>query len=113
MQCPGCGIESKATVKLCRCGYSQGKLSKSTAKVQEGPGTELEKLIPGVFKTGGCGCQAYRDQMNRWGVTECRERRTEIIDYLQSQAARWKVPGFVSRPVLGVMIDKAIKACDG
>jgi hypothetical protein len=50
-----------------------------------GPGTELHNLIAelGITPTASCGCEAMRQQMNRWGVEGCRENRAEIMAHLQ------------------------------
>src|SRR4051812_48100525 len=52
-----------------------------------GPGTELEK----IFKAAGaksdlCAglCGEWRDKMNRWGVSGCREHRGEIIRHIRT-----------------------------
>ena len=51
-----------------------------------GPGTELQKIIPGFFDTKGCDCKSYSKKMNRWGVKGCREKFTEIVDYLVTKS---------------------------
>ncbi|KKK62536.1 hypothetical protein LCGC14_3003360 [marine sediment metagenome] len=77
---------------------------------QEGPGTELLKLLGAPVKVlrwvrwlrpvkewyrrrkktkKGCAgsCLAYARLMNAWGVDGCRARMDEIVDHLESQTA--------------------------
>lgn len=75
---------------------------------QEGPGTELKKLIerwlwwlskvPGLVRQldeATCRCDALRVAMNNWGVAGCRKRREFILDRAIENAhkafgfARW------------------------
>lgn len=53
-----------------------------------GPGTELMKLLEslGIKKKAGCGCAAKAEEMDRWGVAGCRQRREEIAGWLRENA---------------------------
>lgn len=52
----------------------------------EGPGTELKVLLASLGLTaGGCHCDERATQMNRWGVTGCRERFEEIVAWLREE----------------------------
>lgn len=53
-----------------------------------GPGTELMKLMNslGIKKKAGCGCAAKAEEMDRWGVAGCRQRREEIAGWLRENA---------------------------
>ena len=72
------------------------------------PGRELEKLIPNVFKSKGCGCGSYARKMDNWGVDGCRQNLEAIAGRLVSEAAKLKVPKFASVPVAKYWINKAI-----
>jgi hypothetical protein len=55
-----------------------------------GPGTELKALLAslGILTRPGCSCNAYADIMDRWGVTESRRRRAEVVGWLKAEAGR-------------------------
>jgi hypothetical protein len=63
--------------------------------VQEGPGTELKRLLEslGVHNVENCSCRERMEEMNRWGVAGCKERRNEIVDWMREGAPRfgWSV----------------------
>jgi hypothetical protein len=66
--------------------------------VEEGPGTELEKLI-GWLATSDCNCNARKFQMNAWGVRGCLDNLLVIIGWLTEEADKRKlvaryIPGF-------------------
>lgn len=58
----------------------------STAS-QAGPGSELKGLLSrlGLKTDKSCECDQYADQMDRWGVEGCRQRRAEIVEHLRQQ----------------------------
>ena len=62
-------------------------LSTPPTQNQEGPGTELKKILESLGITGsvGCDCNAKMNQMNAWGVKGCIEHRGEIIEWLRQQ----------------------------
>lgn len=92
-----------------------------------GPGTELAALIKQLGGTDepGCGCDAFREQMNRWGVDGCREHRPEIVAQLTASAAKWGMSDWLAggwkavtsglallldpRDPIGSLVDLAIK----
>lgn len=57
----------------------------SSLLTQEGPGTELKRLLEslGVGSVENCSCRARMEEMNRIGVAQCRERRDEIAGWLR------------------------------
>lgn len=63
-----------------------------------GPGTELASLIKQLGGTDehGCGCDAFREQMNRWGVDGCRDHRAEIVAQLAASAAKWGIGDWIA-----------------
>lgn len=86
------------------------ELRLATSRMVEGPGTELEKMIPKLY---GCGtCRSMRDKMNEWGVGECNERFEEIVNWLVEQAKNRKslvlFPEAITRPVAQGLVMKAI-----
>lgn len=54
--------------------------------IEEGPGTELHKLIAelGITPTASCGCEAMRQRMNAWRAEGCKSHREEILSHLQT-----------------------------
>lgn len=50
---------------------------------EEGPGTELKKLLKGFPQVQGCACNVRADQMNQWGVTGCLENLPTIVGWLK------------------------------
>lgn len=56
-----------------------------------GPGTELKGILAGLGIQPGrqCDCNARAVQMDRWGVSGCREHREEIIGWLRTNQGRW------------------------
>lgn len=59
-----------------------------------GPGTELKRLFrwAGIQDTGCGGCGGMAARMDRWGPVKCREHLDEIVDHLEKQAAKRKLP---------------------
>lgn len=62
------------------------KLSSKVNTPLGGPGTELEQIIPSIFKSKTCSCRNYARRMDRWGVEGCEQRFDEIVSHLCSQA---------------------------
>ncbi len=59
--------------------------------VGHGPGTELKAALKslGIEPTASCDCNSKAEQMDRWGVEGCRERREQIIGWLREGSDRW------------------------
>ena len=55
-----------------------------------GPGTELKLMFNelGVAVSPSCDCNYRAAEMDRWGVDGCRERRTEIVNWLDEAQAK-------------------------
>lgn len=76
-----------------RCGFNVGKIGGDASwrmncplgAGSPAPGTHLHLLISelGGKPTSGCGCTAYAQQMDSWGVEKCREQRAEIVEHLR------------------------------
>jgi hypothetical protein len=64
---------------------------KRTAKTsRKGPGSHLKAILAELGVTERiCGCNEYAAKMDKWGVEECRMRRPEIVEHLNS-AATWR-----------------------
>lgn len=56
-----------------------------------GPGTELAGLLHklGVNPHPACGCRKRMQQMDAWGVDECRTRRDEIVAWMREGAPKY------------------------
>jgi len=60
------------------------------APSQQGPGTELKRLLSrvGIYATANCACNARAAQMDRWGCDESEKRLDEIVGWLQEEHAK-------------------------
>jgi hypothetical protein len=63
-------------------------------EVQDGPGTELKKLLSkvGITASANCSCNARAAQMNAWGADESEKRIDEIVGWLREEATKRKLP---------------------
>ncbi|MCR4414632.1 MAG: phosphoribosyltransferase domain-containing protein, partial [Thermoguttaceae bacterium] len=81
-----------------------------------GPGTELHRLLDqwGIHGGDGCGCEAYARLMDAWGPEGCRQRRQEILDRLEEQAAKRPILGRLPfrRQAAGWLLDTAIRRAE-
>jgi hypothetical protein len=59
-----------------------------------GPGSSLKRLLSriGIVATGSCGCNSMAAQMDRGGPAWCREHIEEIVDVMQAEAEKRKLP---------------------
>lgn len=77
------------TLTCPRCGFVAGDASwRRNCPLGTGlpaPGTHLHLLISelGGKPTSGCGCAAYAQQMDSWGLEKCRKRKPEIVEHLR------------------------------
>lgn len=64
------------------------------AKQPAGPGSQLKALLAliGIKATPNCSCNAKAFQMDQWGPDECERRLPEILDWLQEESGRRKLP---------------------
>lgn len=97
MICSGCGVYIPLKIKklVCSCGVitTKSQYVDKPLKLPQGPGTELLKIIPELFKSNACGCYAYARKMDEWGVSGCEERFDEIVEHLLTQAAKLPLLG--------------------
>lgn len=76
-----------------------------------GPGTALAGLLRdlGLRWAKSCQCDQRAAQMNAWGIDGCRERRAEIVVWLNESAAQatWRqvLSAGVSAAVIGLAIN--------
>ena len=93
MKCEACGNDYPGITKrlFCSCGaktesaFVQPLRLAPAGKV----GTELAAIIPRIFrKSKTCGCQAYANLMDSWGIDGCIQRYDEIIATLVKRANR-------------------------
>lgn len=101
---------------------------KSPEPPKEGPGTELKALLKslGIEATEGCSCNKRMRLMDEWGVQGCRDRRAEIVAWLQEERDKRGWGAVLSAAVLGVsqglwlnpfdllgsLVDEAIKRAE-
>lgn len=98
-----CGFSTTVDVWpfRCVCGRSYASAAAKPTKVQreevreepapaEGPGTELKAMLLEIHAKPkiGCGCEKMAQDMNRWGVEGCRNRRATIVATLRANAAK-------------------------
>lgn len=81
-----------------------------------GPGTRLKALLAGPPfwigpDAGGCKCNERAALMDAWGVAGCKERRSEIVDWLTEQAVArgWPFAGIGAAWI----VDRAIALAAG
>lgn len=61
--------------------------------LQNGPGTELKKLISWFYSpTKKCKCDTRIQKMNSWGPDKCEQNMDTILRWLQHSASIAKVP---------------------
>lgn len=67
------------------------KLGQETlsSKLLYGPGTELLRMYEAVGVPTCEACKKLAQQMNNWGVAECRKRHKQIIDDIFPRAKEW------------------------
>lgn len=82
--------------KLCGCGQS---LKASL------------KLI-GIEASENCSCNARAAQMDVWGPDLCRENIETILDWLKEQAEGRQMGHLFVRPVVKLMVLRAIKSAE-
>jgi len=62
--------------------------------ISNGPGTELKRLLKrfGIAATEGCNCTSRAALMDRNGIDWCEANIEKIVDWLQEEATRRKLP---------------------
>ena len=72
-------VTGKDYVRLCR-----------KYRPQEGPGTELKKLLGmiGIKSKPTCSCNRRAEMMNHFGAAWCRKNIETIVDWLQEEATK-------------------------
>lgn len=100
VRCDVCGVSALPPCPV--CGSEQGK---QEPPVSHGPGSELAKIIPSIFKRKNCGCSDYAAKMDAWGVAGCIDRRDQIIQRLVTKSRL----GELARPVAIRWLDRAIR----
>lgn len=75
---------------------------------EEGPGTELKKLMSwfNLKDSQGCKCKQRAIQMNAWGPDKCEENMELILEWLREAAKQENV--FYSRAAAYVLVKTAI-----
>lgn len=57
--------------------------------IEIGPGAELTAIMTSLGLPHCQDCKDQAKEMNAWGVVECRERMTEIVDKIMPRAKKW------------------------
>ena len=85
-----------------------GHLLAETPTIEEGPGTELKKLLSWFYSpTKKCNCSTRIQKMNKWGPNECEKRIETIMRWMKHSARINNVPYF--ELAVKLVIRKAIK----
>jgi len=76
-----------------------------------GPGTELKALLAkwGIVETGGCNCRAMARKMDTWGVDGCEEHMDEILDHMEAEATKRRLPIPFRRSLTKLLVNRAIR----
>lgn len=81
--------------------------------INKGPGTELKKLIPLLFKFKGCNCKNYATKMDRWGIEGCLVKFDLIVEHLVNQSKKSMAlrlfPTVLAKQVAAALVSKAIE----
>lgn len=76
-----------------------------------GPGTELKRILLrfGIKARCGCDCARMARQMNNWGPDGCEIHLAKIVDHLEKEAKRRKVPIPFRRTLARLLVRRAIR----
>ncbi len=105
-----CGL---AILAIGKAGMSVAQFPKVNSllrrQIEEGPGTELKKLIAWFYSPDKkkCKCMNRIAKMNKWGPDKCEQKMETILRWLRHSAAIARVPYF--RPAVILLVKKAIK----
>jgi hypothetical protein len=81
--------------------------------INKGPGTELKKLLKkiGITSTPTCSCNARANTMDKNGIEWCENNKETIIDWLQEEATKRKLPfiRFAGKKIVDMAIYRAKK----
>lgn len=74
-----------------------------------GPGYELKAMLAlvGLRPTADCPCQSRADLMDRQGPLWCRRNLQLIVDWLEEEADRRRLP--FNRRLGGMLVRRAIR----
>lgn len=88
----------------------------SQHELQDGPGTELKKMLNGRFWkmigiaiTSSCRCNQHLRKMNEWGPDKCYENKSTILEWLREEHEEQKISLPFSEILAMKLITKAIK----
>lgn len=81
---------------------------------QQGPGTELMKLLDaiGIKDSSGCGCATKARKMNEWGPDECQRQEAVIAGWLMEAARKtkgWEEPDAEGQAIFEGLVKGAIQ----
>jgi hypothetical protein len=92
-QCTQCGFIrwSKYEPRLI---HRHCQMPDGSSPVEQGPGTELKKLLAGfgIFAESGCGCDDHAREMNRRGVEWCKANVDTIVGWMREEAGKRGLP---------------------
>lgn len=86
-------VSDPAFLKL-RSKYRSQRRKRYSSRQRRGPGTELKKLLKriGIDAKPGCLCNARAAVMDRNGCDWCEANQETIVDWLQEEATKRKLP---------------------
>ena len=65
-----------------------------------GVGTELKKIIPGIFETSNCNCSDVAARLDRMGVRKCEQDFEKIVQHLIQKAAQHRLLHHMPRAIV-------------
>ncbi len=82
-----------------------------TARRAGGPGTELKRILRrvGIKARCGCGCTHMARQMDAWGPDGCETRLDKIVDHLEREAKKRRLPIPFRRTLARLLVRRAIR----
>lgn len=89
------------------------KLKSQYGGTAPGPGAELKKLLAkfGIHASPTCGCNKMAARMNAWGPDESLNHIEEIVDVMEEEAKKRKLPFL--RAAGRILVRKAIRNSRG
>jgi hypothetical protein len=108
-------VEHEAYPKAREPAFGAQPVADEPAVPEEGPGTELKKLLKnwlGITASPNCACNARARQMDQWGPDLCEQNLPEIVGWLEEQARARNLPfvRFAGEQAVKLAIRRARKA---
>lgn len=92
-------------------GQVHASLPKAESPRRGCPGTELKRILLGfgIKAASGCNCAGMARQMDGWGPGGCEKRLETIVDHLEKEAKRRRLPIPFRRTLARLLVRRAIR----